>query len=108
MNEIIAEINAGFLPVRVLCQRCSGTGIDRRGTCTHCNGRGKLLVLRWMYAGLDEGDEVIELSLEELFALEQPRQLELICVPTTRVRGGAVSSRIGGKLRNDIDCTNNI
>lgn len=66
MNEIIAEINAGFLPVRVTCRRCSGTGAERkRGTCTHCNGRGKLLVLRWMYAGLDEGDEAIDLRTND-------------------------------------------
>lgn len=76
MNEIISEINEGFLPVRISCHRCSGTGTDKRGTCTHCNGRGKLMVLRWKYAGTDEGDEVIEFSLEELWYLNYHNQAE--------------------------------
>lgn len=72
MNELFAEIKGGFLPVRIRCQRCAGSGIEPHGggPCSHCHGRGKLVVLRWFYAAIDEYDEPIEMTLEEIAGVD--------------------------------------
>ena len=78
MKEIISDINSGFLPVRVPCRRCAATGIEphTNSACSHCHGRKCLMVLRWVDAGVDEGDELVEMSLEELWRLEGYEQAE--------------------------------
>ena len=51
-KELLETTDGSFYPIQVLCPRCKGTGMEAiwpKGPCSHCHGRKKITVLRWLY-----------------------------------------------------------